>query len=108
MYATTEAPVTEATLPVNFTTRAAYQGKNVLTLLAFTIASGYPTAEFLTFKQALAIGRCVRKGEHGVPVLKVIEAERADGTTFRAPKGYTVFNIAQTDALAERAPKAVA
>lgn len=83
--------------PVNYVTRQPYNGKNAQTL---TIAAlDYPTAEFLTFRQALSVGRCVRKGQHGTRILKVVRSENADGETRTGLRGYTVFNIAQTDAL---------
>jgi antirestriction protein ArdC len=50
---------------INHITREAYSGKNQLVLSAYATANGY-APEFVTFKQALSIGRCVRKGEHGM------------------------------------------
>lgn len=79
-------------------------------LIGFTIGNAYPTAEYVTFKQALSVGRCVRKGEHGCPILKIVESkpDPVTGKTRKGPRGYTVFNIAQTDALPakEEAPAA--
>ncbi len=88
--------------PINGTTGEEYQGKNAQTLAAHTKAGGYEAPIYLTFLQALNIGRCVRKGEHGVRICKVIETkDQADGTgrTRRGMRGYTVFNLAQTDPL---------
>lgn len=82
---------------MNFITREPYSGKNALTLAI--VAASYPTPEFLTFRQALSVGRCVRKGEHGTSILKVVQNEDKEGKTRRGVRGYTVFNIAQTDAL---------
>lgn len=84
-------------IPTNAITGVEYAGKNFALLCA--AATQYPTAEFLTFKQALSINRCVRKGEHGFRILKVVENEGKDGKTRRGIRGYTVFNIAQTDPL---------
>jgi hypothetical protein len=36
----------------------------------------YQTAEWITFKQAVDLGACVRKGEHGTPVFFVSALER--------------------------------
>ena len=85
--------------PINYVTRGAYSGKNAMILAA--VAMQYPSAEFLTFRQALSVGRCVRKGEHGTSILKIVEGkpDPVTGRTRKGPRGYTVFNIAQTDAL---------
>ncbi len=85
---------------INAITQEAYSGKNQ-TILAMH-AGGYPSAEYVTFKQALTIGRCVRKGEHGVRIVKIVESTTqldGQGKLRKGPRGYTVFNIAQTDAL---------
>ncbi|HET9394198.1 MAG TPA: ArdC-like ssDNA-binding domain-containing protein [Candidatus Rubrimentiphilum sp.] len=85
---------------INAITREPYTGKNQKILAMHS--ANYPSAEYLTFKQALTIGRCVRKGEHGVRIVKIVESKtETDGTgrVRKGPRGYTVFNIAQTDAL---------
>lgn len=92
-------------MAINAVTGEEYQGKNALILSA--VAADYPSAEFLTFKQALAIGRCVRRGEHGTPIMKIVEKTLADGSTKKVPKGYTVFNLAQTDPLPNAAQEGV-
>ena len=55
----------------------------------------------MTFKQALSIGRCVRKGQHGCHIVKIVESDKVDskGRRRKGPRGYTVFAIAQTDSL---------
>ena len=84
---------------INHVTREAYSGKNQLVLSASPAANGY-APEFVTFRQALSIGRCVRKGQHGCQHLKIVEGkEDANGRKRKGPRGYTVFAIAQTDAL---------
>jgi antirestriction protein ArdC len=82
---------------INHITREPYSGKNQLILSAYAAANGY-APEFVTFKQALSIGRCVRKGEHGCPIIKIVESDN-EGRRLKGPRGYTVFAIAQTDAL---------
>jgi antirestriction protein ArdC len=85
---------------INHITREAYAGKNQLSLSAYAAANGY-APQFVTFKQALSIGRCVRKGEHGCRIVKIVESDKVDskGRKLKASRGYTVFAIAQTDAL---------
>lgn len=92
-------------IPVNATTGDPYSGKNGMILLNHALENGYPTAEYLTFKQALAIGRCVRKGEHGTYIVKIVESKNkvdADGKKLKGPRGYAVFNLAQTDELPQQ------
>ncbi|MEQ1843009.1 MAG: ArdC family protein, partial [Verrucomicrobiales bacterium] len=45
-------------LPANLVTKRPYSGINVLILWCNAMARGYPTAEWMTFKQALAAGGC--------------------------------------------------
>ena len=53
-------------LPVNFSTRLAYSGINVPLLWGAAQERGLERNEWLTFKQALALGGSVRKGSKGV------------------------------------------
>lgn len=52
-------------LPRNAVTGRAYSGINVLILWGAVIEGGYPSQDWLTFRQALAAGGAVRKGERG-------------------------------------------
>lgn len=99
-----------AGLPVNALTRRAYSGINVLILWGSVIAGGWASQGWLTFKQALAAGGNVRKGEHGTQVVYAdrftpeAEKERAreSGTDARSIaflKRFTVFNVAQCEGL---------
>src|ERR1700730_15995362 len=56
-------------MPVNAATYRHYTGINVLILWAEREEKGYPTAEWMTFKQAQGKGACVRKGEKGTRVV---------------------------------------
>jgi antirestriction protein ArdC len=63
-----------------------------------------PRENVLTFNAWRALGRHVRKGEHGVRVLTYVEkVQGSDDETgdksrrFRFPKATTVFHISQTD-----------
>lgn len=103
-------------LPRNAGSGRAYSGINVLILWGEVIARGFASQGWLTFRQALDAGGCVRKGERGTCVVYadkfVPEAEReragADGCEARSIaflKRFTVFNVAQCDGLPERFAK---
>ena len=71
-----------------------YQGINVLMLWGAAMEKGYSAPIWMTFKQALALGGAVRKGEHGSLVVyaSIIHAHRGrrdDRRGIRA--GYSVF-----------------
>ncbi|HEY8602723.1 ArdC family protein [Tsuneonella suprasediminis] len=99
-------------LPVNALTARAYSGINVLLLWGAAISAGYPSQNWLTFRQALQAGGAVRKGEKGVTVVYadrfIPEAEKAraheSGDDARAVpflKRFAVFNVAQCEGLRE-------
>jgi antirestriction protein ArdC len=99
-------------LPRNARTAKAYSGINILLLWDAVIRGGYTSQQWLTFKQALELGGCVRKGERGWTVfyadsfIPKDEKERArqdgnDPQTIPFLKRYTVFNVAQCDRLLE-------
>ena len=97
-------------LPRNAVTSRAYSGINVLLLWGAVIRHGFPTQDWLTFRQAQQAGGSVRNGARGTGVVFAgrftPEDEKAE-----APKGeeepravpflrrYTVFNVAQCDGL---------
>jgi len=100
-------------LPRNATTGRAYSGVNVLILWGAVIAGAYPNQGWLTFRQALAAGGCVRKGEQGVTVCyadrftpeaeKQRSAEQGDAArSIPFLKRFAVFNVAQCDGLPEQ------
>jgi len=100
-------------LPRNAVTGRSYSGVNVLILWGEVIAKGYANQGWLTFRQALAAGGCVRKGERGVTVCYADrftpEAEkeraRADGDEAKAVpflKRFGVFNVAQCESLPDQ------
>jgi len=97
-------------LPRNALTARRYSGVNVLILWGAVIEHGYPSQGWLTFKQALEAGGCVRKGERGTTVVYADrftpEAEKAravetggDAKTIPFLKRFTVFNVAQCEGL---------
>ena len=105
-------------LPRNALTGRRYSGINVLILWASAIDHGYPSHGWLTFRQALAAGGAVRKGERGTPVVYAdrfvpksrpgrattpeagrARAEDGEGRPVAFLKRFTVFNLAQCEGL---------
>ena len=99
-------------MPENATTSRPYSGINVLLLWSAVIDGGYRSQRWLTFRQALALGGHVRKGEKGTAVCYADrftprdEAERARDEDREARqiaflKRFTVFNVEQCEGLLE-------
>lgn len=99
-------------MPHNASTRSRYSGINVVILWDAVVSNGFSTNAFLTFRQALAAGGHVRKGERGTTVVYAkpftpAEEKRralAEGReAARVPmlKRFTVFNTDQCDDLPE-------
>lgn len=57
----------------------AYQGINVLLLWSQAMQRGFSNPVWMTFKQALALGACVRKGERGSMVVYAGSIAPKDG-----------------------------
>ena len=80
-----------------------YSGINVLLLWAESVARGYAAPIWITFRQALALGGHVRKGEHGVKVvtwINRVQPSRVPGEpdkVIRRPWTTTVFHVSQTE-----------
>ena len=99
-------------LPRNAISGRCYSGINILILWGAVIDGGYPSQDWLTFRQALAAGGCVRKGEKGKTICYADrftpDDERQKEGEGDAPrsipflKRFTVFNAAQCDGLPER------
>ena len=104
-------------LPRNAVTGRFYSGVNVLILWGAVIERGFASQDWLTFKQALAAGGCVRKGEKGETICFANrftpDADKQRGTSdgsngSEGPvsipflKRFTVFNAAQCDGLPQR------
>jgi antirestriction protein ArdC len=96
------------TMPCNGATNRRYSGVNVILLWQAMRAHNWPTARFVTFKQALELGGHVAKGQHGFRIYFVKDlavAEEREGDeepnvrSVRMLKQYVVFNVAQTEGL---------
>ena len=97
-------------LPRNALTARPYSGVNVLILWGAVIEHGWPSQSWLTFRQALGAGGCVRKGERGqtvvyadrfTPEAEKERASREGGDPRAVPfvRRFTVFNVAQCEGL---------
>jgi antirestriction protein ArdC len=106
----TTAAKTPLAMPKNGATGRCYSGINVLILWGSVIEHGFPVQGWVTFRQALALGGHVRKGERGTTIVYADrfvpedEKKRAQeiGEEARAVpflKRFTVFNLAQCDGL---------
>ena len=100
-------------LPRNAVSGRPYSGVNVLILWGAVIEGSYPSQDWLTFRQALAAGGCVRNGERGQTIFYADRftpddagegGEARDGEPRSIPflKRFVVFNAAQCDGLPER------
>lgn len=86
-----------------------YTGINVVLLWAEGAHRGFTASTWMTFRQALALGAHVRKGETGSTVVyanRVVRTETNDaGEDERVEipflKAYSVFNVEQIDSLPE-------
>ena len=97
-------------MPRNAATSRHYSGINVLILWGAVVEHGFPGQSWLTFRQALALGGNVRKGERGTTVVYADrftpddEKRRAreageDANSIPFLKRFTVFNAAQCEGL---------
>ena len=86
-----------------------YSGINILTLWMSAEMQGFVSPFWMTFQQAKELGGCVKKGEHGSPVVyastfkKTETAENGDEVEAEIPflKEYTVFCADQVEGLPE-------
>lgn len=93
-----------------------YRGINTLILWAQAQTQGFRSPFWMTFKQALEYGGCVRKGECGTGIVyanRVTHVEAGENgedveRSFSFLKGYTVFNADQIDGLPVRFAASVA
>jgi antirestriction protein ArdC len=88
-----------------------YRGVNIVALWMQAVAKGYAAPIWMTFKQAIDLGGCVRKGEKGSLTVYADKITRAEidaqtgeesSQDIHYMKGYTVFNVEQIDGLPEK------
>lgn len=105
-----QSSATALGMPRSAATRKPYSGINILILWDAAIRRGFAAQEWLTFRQALALGGHVRKGERGTTIcyadsfVPKAEQQRAkdsgdDPTAIAFLKRFTVFNIEQCEGL---------
>ncbi len=108
----TAAVAAPVAMPRNAATARAYSGVNVLILWGAVVARGFSCQSWLTFRQALALGGNVRKGERGTTVVYADrfipdnEKRRAretgeDAQAIPFLKRFTVFSTDQCENLPE-------
>ena len=101
-----------ATTPMNAATGHRYRGINLFVLGMSPLAVGFSDPRWCSYRQALAKGWQVRKGERATPVYfyKPIEIEDRTGDgdreTRRIPilRTFSVFHASQIDGIPELAP----
>ncbi|EQB31357.1 ArdC family protein [Sphingobium ummariense] len=98
-------------MPYNAVSNRRYSGINVLTLWDAIVSRGFASHAFLTFRQALALGGHVRRGERGAGVIYTRrfipkEERRRTDNESREPSGgipflkwFTVFSVEQCEGL---------
>lgn len=82
-----------------------YNGINVVLLWGEAVSRGFSRPTWMTFRQALALGAHVRKGERGATVvyanqiIREAADEAGEGIEQRIPflKAYSVFNLDQIE-----------
>ncbi len=87
-----------------------YSGINILVLWASALEQGFASPSWMTFRQAIELNACVRKGEKGSLVVyanSVTKTEQNDAgedveRDIHFLRGYTVFNCDQIDGLPEQ------
>jgi antirestriction protein ArdC len=109
----TSSAKAQLAMPKNASTNRAYSGINVLILWGEVIEKAYTGQSWLTFRQALALGGHVRKGERGTTVVYADRfvpddarrrAAQIGGEARAIPflKRFTVFNTDQIDDLPDQ------
>jgi antirestriction protein ArdC len=98
---------TAVTRPENISSGKRYRGVNVLALWIAAQAHGYADGYWGTYRQWLAIGAQVRKGERGATVVLWKQAKAAESDDAKDgdddvrrrvfARAFTVFNVAQVD-----------
>ena len=90
----------------NYTTDEFYTGDNHSALETFSALMNFTDPRFLTFRQALKVGRVVKKGEKGITLfrpcmVKVKDKNTGETKLKNSRKFFSVFNISQTTELVD-------
>lgn len=95
-------------IPINAATKRHYNGLNILVLWGEREEKGYPTAEWLTYKQCQSIGGQVKGGEKSSHVIYVNRTTVGEGDEAKLVpfmRCYSVFNVAQCEGLPHNEPE---
>jgi len=89
---------------MNAATKRSYNGINIPILWHAQLSRGYPTASWMTYRQAVELGAQVRGGEKSTHVvftrqLNVKDTETDEERKIGMLKAYSVFNVAQIDGM---------
>jgi antirestriction protein ArdC len=92
-------------LPTNYQTKRPYNGINILALTGEAVDRGYSRNEWLTFKQAQALGAKVNKGAKGVMgvFFKMVDRKEPKNEEDKIPmlSPFWVFNVDEITGLPE-------
>ena len=93
-------------MPMNAATKRSYNGINIPILWHAQLSRGYPTASWMTYRQAIDIGGQVRGGEKSTHIvftkkLTIKDRESEEEKQIGMLKAYSVFNLAQIDGLTQ-------
>ena len=91
----------------NYLTEEFYTGENHADLETFAGKMNFTDPRFLTFRQAIKVGRIVKKGEKGITlfrpcVWKNENKETGEIKLKKSRKYFSVFNISQTTELVDK------
>ena len=87
---------------LNFISKKEYTGANCDILSA--ASEEFESPYFLTYRQAISIGKVVKKGERGYRLCRVVFVEDLKKKKkVSKPKYFTVFNIEQTEEMKKEA-----
>lgn len=91
---------------INHVTKKQYSNTNHQHLTDTFLAKSFKSNEWVTKKQARAVKLTVKKGEQGIPLIRMVTA--TDTKTKKKifiPLYFTVFNLDQTEQLTEALTK---
>ena len=91
-------------MPLNAATGRPYSGVNIPILWHAASVNGYPSHEWMTFKQAIEKKVNVRKGSKGTMVVftkRIPRGDEDEQSTISILKTYHVFNVDQIEGLRE-------
>lgn len=84
-------------MQTNYKTQTEYKGSNSSILQAIQIKKEYKSCKWMTFLQAKEMGYRVRKGEHGVRIMRFVDEKETGKKDKVAVRFYTVFNLEQIE-----------